>query len=203
MFRKNAKAEQGFTLIEMIGVLAIISILAAIIAPKIFEAIANSKISSLAEGIATVRTSVTSYYKDTGNFPTQWSDGNSTSQNQMMVKNPTALRGWNGPYLDKALVNPINPNGYLRTQQGSWTFDIDGDGTNDYGTGTSHATVSMVWFNQLSADQAKQLSNIIDSDGDNTTGNNAWYNAGRARTSNSADPGTSTNVTMFVFLGSR
>jgi len=200
--RKDSSLQKGFTLIEMIGVLAVIAILAAVVAPKIFDAINDSKVTSLAEDIATIRTSVTSYYKDTGQFPSQASNSTKAQQNQMMKK-PTTVKGWKGPYLDKALSNPVNPSGYLNIGQGSWKFDINGDGTNDYGAGTSHPIVSMVWFDRMTGAQAKALSNIIDSDGDNTTGNTAWFKSGRVRTRNSADPGSSTNVTLYVFLGSR
>jgi len=199
--RKN-HLEKGFTLIEMIGVLAIIATLAAVVAPKIFDAINDSKVTSLAENISTIRTTVTSYYKDTGVFPTQYSNSTVANQNQLMTK-PANVKGWKGPYLDKALVNPVNGTGYMNTGEGRWTFDINGDGINDYGNGTAHITVSMVWFNGLTADQAKSLSNMIDSDGDNISGKNAWYKSGRVRTNNSADPRTSSNVTVYVFLGSR
>jgi len=198
--RKN-HLEKGFTLIEMIGVLAIIATLAAVVAPKIFDAINDSKVTSLAENISTIRAAVTSYYKDTGVFPIQYSNSTVANQNQLMTK-PAKVNGWRGPYLDKALVNPVNATGFMNTAEGVWTFDINGDGTNDYGTGTAHTAVSMVWFNGLSVDQAKSLSNMIDSDGDNIGAKNAWFKAGRVRSSNSLKP-AGTNVTMYVFLGSR
>src|SRR5215470_16307586 len=37
---------RGFTLIEMIGVLAVIAILAALLVPKIFEAINNARVNN-------------------------------------------------------------------------------------------------------------------------------------------------------------
>ncbi len=55
---RNSKTAdvKAFTLIEMIGVLAVIGILAALLVPKIFEAINNARINSTAVSIATIKT---------------------------------------------------------------------------------------------------------------------------------------------------
>lgn len=56
----------GFTLIEMIGVLAIIAILVAAVAPRIFEAIGDSKITSASTSIKTLQSATAKYYADVG-----------------------------------------------------------------------------------------------------------------------------------------
>ncbi|HCO58612.1 MAG TPA: hypothetical protein DIT58_00335, partial [Porticoccaceae bacterium] len=56
----------GFTLIEMIGVLAIIAILAAAVAPRVFEVIADSRGTRMATEIRALETAVTRYYADVG-----------------------------------------------------------------------------------------------------------------------------------------
>ena len=58
--------EQGFTLVEMIGVLAIIAILIALLLPKVFQLIASSNARSLAAAVRTYETAVTSYFADVG-----------------------------------------------------------------------------------------------------------------------------------------
>lgn len=64
---KNPRlARKAFTLIEMIGVLAIIAILVAAVAPRIFEAIEDSKVTSASTMAKSVQVACTKYYADMG-----------------------------------------------------------------------------------------------------------------------------------------
>jgi prepilin-type N-terminal cleavage/methylation domain-containing protein len=60
---------KGFTLIEMIGVLAVIAILAAVLVPKVFEAINNSRINNAAMSCQTVKTAIADHYAKWGSIP--------------------------------------------------------------------------------------------------------------------------------------
>ena len=62
----NGVRRLGFTLIEMIGVLAIIAILVAAVAPRIFDAISDSKITSATTSIKSLQSAVAKYYADVG-----------------------------------------------------------------------------------------------------------------------------------------
>ena len=61
-----SKRFQGFTLIEMIGVLAVIAILAALLVPKIFEAINNARVNNAAVSYNTVKTAIADHYAKYG-----------------------------------------------------------------------------------------------------------------------------------------
>src|SRR5438105_9877639 len=56
------KRAQGFTLIEMIGVLAVIAILASMLIPKIFEAINSARINNTIQSYNSIKTAVLDHY---------------------------------------------------------------------------------------------------------------------------------------------
>jgi prepilin-type N-terminal cleavage/methylation domain-containing protein len=56
------RREQAFTLVEMIGVLAIIAILASLLIPRVFQAIGDSKISNSASTCNSIKAAVNEYY---------------------------------------------------------------------------------------------------------------------------------------------
>jgi prepilin-type N-terminal cleavage/methylation domain-containing protein len=67
--------QSGFTLIEMIGVLAVIAILAAVLIPKVFEAINNARVSNAAMTVNSVKTACVDHYAKYGSFPIDGSSG--------------------------------------------------------------------------------------------------------------------------------
>src|SRR5262249_8645623 len=58
----NRKRRQAFTLIEMIGVLAVIAILAALLVPKVFSAINDARVNGTCVTCETVKTAVADHY---------------------------------------------------------------------------------------------------------------------------------------------
>lgn len=66
--RNEVQAKRAFTLIEMIGVLAVIAILAALLIPKIFEAINNARVNNAAVSYNTVKTAVMDHYAKHGSL---------------------------------------------------------------------------------------------------------------------------------------
>src|SRR5712664_2889035 len=62
------KKRQAFTLIEMIGVLAVIAILAAMLIPRVFSAIADAKINNTVVSTETIKTALADHYGKYGKF---------------------------------------------------------------------------------------------------------------------------------------
>ncbi|MFT5190133.1 MAG: prepilin-type N-terminal cleavage/methylation domain-containing protein [Verrucomicrobiales bacterium] len=65
---KSHSRAKGFTLVEMIGVLAVIAILTAMLIPKVFETINSARVGSAAAAVNTVKTAVASHYSEYGGF---------------------------------------------------------------------------------------------------------------------------------------
>lgn len=61
--------QTGFSLVEMIGVLAIIAVLAVIIVPKVFSTIASSRITSAAASVGAMKSAVVEYASKYGSLP--------------------------------------------------------------------------------------------------------------------------------------
>jgi prepilin-type N-terminal cleavage/methylation domain-containing protein len=74
----NKKRKSGFTLIEMIGVLAVIAILAALLIPKIFEAINNARVNNACISINTIKTAIADHYAKSGSLVKDASGANLT-----------------------------------------------------------------------------------------------------------------------------
>ena len=58
----------AFTLIEMVGVLAVIALLAAILVPKVFSAINNARYSNTVSSLNAVKTAAVDYFGKYGRF---------------------------------------------------------------------------------------------------------------------------------------
>lgn len=62
-------SQSAFTLIEMIGVLAIIGILASVVSPKVIEAIRDAKVTGVIANVNAARSAAATYYGRYNNYP--------------------------------------------------------------------------------------------------------------------------------------
>jgi len=101
-FLRRRRADGGFTLLEMLVVLAIMGLLAAIIAPQVLKYLGTSRTQTAKVQIQNVVAALELYRLDVGHYPTQEEGLNS------VIVAPPAAAGWNGPYLQRpsALVDP-------------------------------------------------------------------------------------------------
>jgi prepilin-type N-terminal cleavage/methylation domain-containing protein len=65
----KVNSSKAFSLIEMIGVLAIIGILASVVAPKVFDAIRDAKITGAMAVLQTIKSACTDYARKYNLFP--------------------------------------------------------------------------------------------------------------------------------------
>src|ERR671934_1202980 len=65
----SLRQKAGFTLIEIIGVVAIIAILAAVLTPRVIKVIARGKVNSTAQSLGSLKTATTDYIVKNGSLP--------------------------------------------------------------------------------------------------------------------------------------
>ena len=69
-YRAEIRASAAFTMVEMVGVLAVIAILASLLTPKIFSAINEARVSAAVGSLDAVKAATVSYYSKNGALPT-------------------------------------------------------------------------------------------------------------------------------------
>jgi general secretion pathway protein G len=67
----TGKRNSGFTLIEMLVVMLVISMLLTIAVPRYLRALERSRETVLKQDLSTLRESIDKYYGDTGKFPAE------------------------------------------------------------------------------------------------------------------------------------
>jgi len=93
--RRNSRA--GVTLIEMLVVVTIIALFAAIVGPRLLHRGDQARVVAAKEQIAAFELALGQYKLDTGTFPTQ-EQGLAALRQQ-----PAGVEQWHGPYLTKDL----------------------------------------------------------------------------------------------------
>lgn len=99
-FAKDA----GVTLVEMLVVLAILVMLAALVAPRVISYLGSSRTQAAKVQIESIVAALELYRIDVGRWPTA-EEGLGA-----LVERPPSAQYWNGPYLKKKLL-PLDPWG--------------------------------------------------------------------------------------------
>ena len=92
----NSKNARGFTLIELMIVMVIIAMLAALVGPRLMNALESSKVKTTKVQIEQLATTLDGFRLDVGRYPTQQEGLITLIQNT----NPP-IPNWRGPYLKK------------------------------------------------------------------------------------------------------
>jgi general secretion pathway protein G len=125
--REPAAGEAGFTLVELLVVMAILVLLASIVGPRVIGYLGSSKSKAAKVQIEAIATSLELYKLDNGVYPTSAEGLNA------LVARPATARAWNGPYVKGTKV-PDDPWGapYIYRSPGQhgpfdiWSHGSDG-----------------------------------------------------------------------------
>ena len=90
----------GFTLIEILVVMAIIGMLAVMVAPSIFNQQAGAQRDAALSQISALEAALDTYRLDVGQYPDSL---------EGLVENDSGRAAWNGPYLRREV--PLDPWG--------------------------------------------------------------------------------------------
>lgn len=85
----------GFTLVELLVVLAILGLLAGLVGPRILGQLGGAKSKTAAVQVKDLEQAAELFKLDVGRFPTK------DEGLEALVSRPGSASGWNGPYLKK------------------------------------------------------------------------------------------------------
>ena len=92
----------GFTLLEILVVIAILGLLIGLVAPAVLRQLGSARTSVVRQSIERIGSVLDLYKLDVGSYP-------SSSQGLLaLIIKPSDVSSWNGPYL-KATEPPLDP----------------------------------------------------------------------------------------------
>jgi general secretion pathway protein G len=122
--------DAGFTLLEILVVIAILGLLIGLVAPAALRQLGNARVSVAKQSIERIGSVLDMYKLDVGSYPT-------TEQGLgALVEQPTGVTSWNGPYVKGGVpVDPWNRQYVYRnpSERAGHDFDLCSQGPS--GTG--------------------------------------------------------------------
>ena len=97
--------KRGYTLIEMLVVLTIISMIVGLVGPRVLSYLGQSRVKTAKLQIESLGSALDLFYMDAGRYPT-------TAEGlDALAERPPDVENWNGPYLKGSRV-PLDPWGH-------------------------------------------------------------------------------------------
>ncbi len=211
--RSARRTSSAFTLVEIIGVVAVIAILAAVLTPRVVNVIARGKVSATAQSLGSLKSATTDYVARNGSLPIRAGTG---SFNSAVATGRFDADLIAGGFTEKLFAcsigtqifdnSALNTRTHVRSQTalsagavgvptataGGRNFDLDRDpSTADF---TAGQTVVAAFIRSVALSDAIALNTILD--GEVNTGTSADI-TGRCIYSTPAGNNT---VTVYVYV---
>ena len=125
--RRRSRKESGFTLMEMLVVLVVIGLIAAVAIPQVMKLLGSAKHKAARIQLETISQSLNYYQLDIGGYPT-------TEQGlKALWQSPTQDVAWSGPYVrqERQLLDPWGRPFVYRSPGQAGAYDLislGGDG---------------------------------------------------------------------------
>lgn len=116
---KIQNVQKGFTLIEIMVVVAVIALLGAMIGPTLFNKVQQAEETRVAQDIRAIESALKFYRLDNYRYPTQ-----SQGLGALLSAPSGSEDRWNGPYLESMPVDPWGQN-YLYAYPSNNGRDFD------------------------------------------------------------------------------
>ena len=174
----------AFTLIEMVGVLAVIAILMALLVPKIFAAIQDSRISNSVASLNSVKAASMSWFGKNGSFPV------TTTNNFDMTLITDG-------FLESRFATRIGPTNTMKVVDGKGGVATAGYKLDGETVSTNSTTVVECKIEGVDASDALELSTRMDGPAFSAASSTVADDKGRVIY---AAPVSGAKVTVFVYL---
>ena len=132
---ERRRGQGGFTLVEILVVIAIIALIVSLVGPRVLNYLGESKVKAAKIQIQGFSSALDLFNLDTGRYPT-------TSEGLVaLISSPGNIPSWNGPYLKSGSVPDDNwgkPYVYRSPgEHGAYDIMSYGSDGNEGGTGTA------------------------------------------------------------------
>jgi len=115
--RPRGVSARAFSLIELLLVLVILAVLAAVIVPKFTRRSEQARVTAAKTDLSVIDGAIDAFEIDNGRYP-------STQEGlRALTEQPPGLTTWHGPYLKRAVANDPWGNPYVYSSPGQHNTD--------------------------------------------------------------------------------
>ncbi len=119
--KRGNQRDKGFTLVELLVVIVIISMLAAFVAPNVFKHVGKARKDLARPRMSIIESAIARFSADCGRYP------DAAEGLDILLENISELEGWNGPYIKRSQINDPWGNPYIYVAEGEvnpGSFDL-------------------------------------------------------------------------------